>query len=112
MTSSGRDLVERALQEGDLRRLRVLSVCDGLGSNAVRRRAWPLLVGLGSGADSEWQSKNYKVNLHRHADYDQVSARRATIAVALHRRVTPTRDATARDNWPLCCTASYATIRI
>lgn len=72
MTSAS-ELIERALREGDLRRLRVLSVTDGLGTSAVRRRAWPLLVGLSSAAgQDEWLRKNYKVNLHRHADYDQV----------------------------------------
>jgi hypothetical protein len=79
MSDSSRKLIERAIAERNVRQLRVLSVASGLESDALRRRAWPLLVGLwGSESDEgavsdSWQRKNYKVNLHRHGDFEQVA---------------------------------------
>jgi hypothetical protein len=62
------ELIERAVTEHNLRALRVLAITGGLESNALRRRAWPMLVGL---HDDELK-KNYTVNLFHHREYEQV----------------------------------------
>jgi hypothetical protein len=67
------DVIKRAIADRNLEALRILSVRGGLETSALRCEAWPLLLGLrGGGADESWESKNYKVNLYRHKDYDQV----------------------------------------
>jgi hypothetical protein len=50
-------IIQRAIDDDNLRALRVLSITGGLEQNKLRRQAWPLLCGL-KPLDFE---KNYKV---------------------------------------------------
>jgi hypothetical protein len=52
-------IIQRAIDDDNLRALRVLSITGGLEQNKLRRQAWPLLCGL-KPLDFE---KNYKVSL-------------------------------------------------
>jgi hypothetical protein len=53
-SASRTDVIKRAIKERNMEALRILSVRGGLETSALRREAWPLLLGLrGGGADSE-----------------------------------------------------------